>query len=166
MTGAGFEDCGTTSGGDTVFLRNMVPNDIPDLATEFANMDPWLQLGMGYDHLARFFATSQSSRARKVVVIDRQLSGLVITEGPWLFGTYLKFFGIFKDKQARGIGSVLLHHLIDQAREQGVRNYWVMTSAFNHDAVRLYQRHGFARVALLPDLIVTGDDEILMRQLL
>ncbi len=166
MIAGGLEFCGTTADGRDVSLRALNPNDIPFLAEAFGNMDPWHRLGMGYDHLARFFGTTQSNRARRVVLIDGQICGIVMTEAPWLFGVYLKFFGLFEDIQGLGVGSLLLKYLIDRARHQGLRNYWVMTSAFNTGAIALYERHGFENVAVLPDLIVAGDDEILFRQLL
>lgn len=160
------ECCGQTTAGAQVVLRAMTPTDVPVLAAAFAEMDPWHRLGLGGAHLARIFASTQSNRFRKTVVIDGETAGVVIAEQPWLFGSYLKFFGIFAEAQGQGAGSVILQHLLEQARTLGVRNYWIMTSAFNAGAIALYERHGFDRVAVLPDLIVAGDDEILFRQML
>jgi diamine N-acetyltransferase len=160
------ECCGQTKAGAEVVLRAMTPSDVPVLASAFSEMDPWHRLGLGGEHLARFFASTQSNRFRKTVVIDGDTAGVVIVEQPWLFGSYLKFFGIFAEAQGHGAGSLVLRHLLEQARKQGFRNYWIMTSAFNAGAIALYERHGFERVAVLPDLIVAGDDEILFRQML
>ena len=44
------------------------------------------------------------------------------------------------------------------------RNLWVCASSYNEGALRLYERHGFHRVATLPGLLIDGDDEILLRK--
>ncbi len=158
------EICGKTPSGAVVSLIAMTPNHVPVLAEAFATMEPWHRLGMGGDYLARFFMATQSNRTRKVILLDGETAGIVMVEQPWLFGAYLKFFGVFREVQGQGAGSVVLQHLIEQARQQRLRNFWIMTSAFNTRAVAFYERLGFERAALLPDLIVSGDDEILFRQ--
>jgi len=40
----------------------------------------------------------------------------------------------------------------------------ISVSSFNTEARRFYERQGFAEVALLPDLIKPGFDEVLMRR--
>ncbi len=158
------EVCGHTPDGREIVLALMTPNDVPQLAQEFSEMDPWQRLGMSSEHLARFFATTQSNRQRKVVQVDGQTVGLVVTEYPWLFGVYLKFLGLYRVTQEQGVGTCVIQHLLRQAVAQGVRNYWVCTSLFNKRAVAFYERHGFVKCADLPDLVIEGSDEILFRR--
>jgi GNAT superfamily N-acetyltransferase len=73
-----------------------------------------------------------------------------------------------------GVGSALLHAVIDEARAVGCERVWLITTNDNTRALRFYQRHGFDLCALrrfavdearrfkpeIPDL---GEDDIPIR---
>jgi ribosomal-protein-alanine N-acetyltransferase len=48
----------------------------------------------------------------------------------------------------RGLGSRLLHHRFDQAREAGASVIFLETRPSNLAAVRLYQAHGFVQIGV------------------
>ena len=63
--------------------------------------------------------------------------------------------------------SLTQHHapqIEDSARAEKARNVWVAASDFNAGAIRLYERHGFARVAVIDSLVSDGRDEVLLRK--
>jgi ribosomal protein S18 acetylase RimI-like enzyme len=74
-----------------------------------------------------------------------------------------------------GIGSRLLEHVIEIARDAGSRRVWLTTTNDNLDALRFYERRGFqlcalragavveARRTIKPDLPETGAFGIPMR---
>jgi [ribosomal protein S18]-alanine N-acetyltransferase len=50
--------------------------------------------------------------------------------------------------QGRGLGATLLTALLERAAEQGARTVTLEVRADNAAAIALYQRHGFARIAV------------------
>jgi ribosomal protein S18 acetylase RimI-like enzyme len=74
-----------------------------------------------------------------------------------------------------GIGSALIHAVIEAARAARARRVWLTTTNDNLDALRFYQRRGFrliairpgvveeARRRLKPELPPTGEYDIPMR---
>jgi ribosomal protein S18 acetylase RimI-like enzyme len=53
----------------------------------------------------------------------------------------------------RGIGSALLDAAAEEARRQGCRRLWLITTNDNTDALRFYQRRGMRLVALHGDAV-------------
>jgi ribosomal protein S18 acetylase RimI-like enzyme len=77
-------------------------------------------------------------------------------------------------KPGRGIGSALLEAAAEEARRQGCRRLWLITTNDNTHALRFYQRHGMQLVALhknaiadsrrlKPEIPETGDGGIPIR---
>jgi len=56
-------------------------------------------------------------------------------------------------EQQRGIGSLLLESVIQEARGSRCRRLWLLTSNDNLDAMRFYQRRGLHLVAVYPGAI-------------
>ncbi len=50
---------------------------------------------------------------------------------------YLAYIGVRPDHQGRGLGSVMLQHLLDECDRQGK---WAYLEASNDDNARLYKR--------------------------
>ena len=49
--------------------------------------------------------------------------------------------------RGRGLGQLLLHHLAEHARARGVELLRLETGVYQRDAIRLYERAGFRRIA-------------------
>jgi len=63
-----------------------------------------------------------------------------------------------------GVGTVLVQHLLALARERGAREMMLEVRADNPGAEALYERHGFARIAVRPRYYQPDDvDAIVMR---
>jgi ribosomal-protein-alanine N-acetyltransferase len=52
------------------------------------------------------------------------------------------------DARRRGIGSLLVSHLISYAKEQGVSKYFLEVRESNLAAIHLYERFGFVKVGV------------------
>ena len=50
--------------------------------------------------------------------------------------------------QFAGVGTALMNRVIDEARTQGCRRLWLITTNDNLDAVRFYQKRGFTIAAV------------------
>ncbi|MER3390318.1 MAG: ribosomal protein S18-alanine N-acetyltransferase [Microcella sp.] len=63
-----------------------------------------------------------------------------------------------------GVGTVLVQHLLALARGRGAQEMLLEVRADNPGAVALYERHGFARIAVRPRYYQPDDvDAIVMR---
>jgi GNAT superfamily N-acetyltransferase len=71
---------------------------------------------------------------------DRQLIGVMAVE-PVRNVTLVRHAYVHPDHQGRGIGSAMLSHILTQTRGQILVGTWAAATW----AIRLYERHGFAR---------------------
>jgi ribosomal protein S18 acetylase RimI-like enzyme len=97
------------------------------------------------------------------VVTDGGVSGLALVRPRFLVGDYLELFAVAAAARGRGLGAALLGHVEAVAFARG-RNVFVCVSDFNDGARRFYARHGYAHVGTLPDLLVRGSAELLLRK--
>jgi ribosomal protein S18 acetylase RimI-like enzyme len=144
-----------------------VPLEVSDrarLAEAIAAMPPWSAMNYPAEAMAKFLATSGDSIIRYRVAVGGEDAGVVSVRYPWLKGPYLELLALLPKFQGQRLGTHILAWFEQEAVRQEARNLWVCASSFNQDALRLYERYGFQRVATLPGLVVDGYDEILLRK--
>lgn len=68
-----------------------------------------------------------------------------------------------RSQQSNGIGSQLLHRVEEYVRAQGARAIYLETSdsAAYRPAREFYERHGYQRVAYLPNFYTEGEGKII-----
>jgi ribosomal protein S18 acetylase RimI-like enzyme len=65
---------------------------------------------------------------------------------------YIATLGVLAPYRRRGLGHLLIQHVIDAARQSGdVAVVWVNVQTSNEQAKRFYERHGLKIVETLPD---------------
>ena len=150
----------------TTARRRLVPFT-PAVATElgasFAGMQPWASYPFPPDVLASYFIGSEPHAPRFVIEVGGVRAGAIGLRLELLKGPYLQFLGVLPAYQRIGLGSALLTWM-EQEAGPAARNLWVCAADFNADAQRFYERHGFARVAVLDGLVQDGRDEVLLRK--
>jgi ribosomal-protein-alanine N-acetyltransferase len=78
---------------------------------------------------------------------------------------YIQTIAVAPAAQRRGIGTALLTALIDEARRRGVAHLDLEVRADNETAQRLYERHGFTRIAVRRNYYQpSGTDAVVMRR--
>ena len=152
--------------GSGVSLGSVSTTDATTLGAALAAIDPWRRLGFAPERLVRFFTSQEDAGTRFVIRADGALAGFVCIDAKWLCGPYLHFIGVVPGHQHKGIGSRVVSWFSDAAQAAGERNAWVCVSDFNAGARALYERLGFAEVALLHDLVADGASEVLLRKAL
>lgn len=78
-------------------------------------------------------------------------------------GEYLKLLVVDAACRGNRIGSRLLDKM-EACAFRRWPNVYLCVSDFNEPARRFYARHGYLEIGRLPDLLVAGRDEILMRK--
>lgn len=150
---------------DIVALPALAYPQAEVIGRTLAGMDPWQTLGYGAEGLASGLQVVHPDLTRYLVQRDAKVLALAVVRHPWLRGAYIELFAVLPGAQGQGVGGALLRH-IEAAYRGRTGNLWLLVSAFNTGASRFYERHGFRKIGLIPDLVVPGEDEVLMRKVL
>ncbi len=127
--------------------------------------EPWRTLGYGAQDWDKLFTIVEAGPPRESDVIesDGQPSGLAVVRRHFLFGDYLELLAVSPAQRGCGLGRVLLDH-IEARTFARANNLFACVSDFNTEARRFYQRQGYVEVGSLPNLLIDGRDEILLRK--
>ena len=87
----------------------------------------------------------------------------VHTKGVFLSAPYLRFIAVSPAFSGEGLGSMLLDEFESRTRDGG-KDFFLLVSDFNSDAIRFYEKHGYEKVGELKDFAVVGVREIIMRK--
>jgi GNAT superfamily N-acetyltransferase len=147
-----------------VRLRPLAPETCTALAHAIVAIPPWSVMGTPAEAMTRYLASDDDGVRRYVIDVGGVAAGAAAVRYPWLRGPYLELLALLPERQDRGIGAAFLSWFEDEACRYGARNLWACASRFNTRALQFYRRHGFAETAVLPDLVVDGFDEILLRK--
>ena len=130
--------------------------------------EPWVTLGRTFDESYRIVRDP----AREVYVAvddvaegegEPSVAGFTIIVMQGAFVGYIQSMAVREDWRGRGLGT----SLIAFAEERIFRdkpNVFICVSSFNLGARRLYERLGYHVVGELPDFVVRGHSEILLRK--
>ncbi|HJT19267.1 MAG TPA: GNAT family N-acetyltransferase [Nitrospira sp.] len=144
-------------------VRNMAVDDRDAVIAWLAESEPWTTLGYDKDDWEQYFSPLPLGRESFVIVQDVQVAGLAIVRQKFLLGDYLELLGIAPSARGKGLGTLLLRH-VESIVFGRTKNLFACVSDFNIDARGFYQRHGYREIGSLPDLIVGGSAELLLRK--
>ena len=137
------------------------PSDLENCARFMAASDPWKTIGR--DYAACLETLRDDTRERVAAWSGDQIAGFIILNlgGP-LIG-YIQTVCVAAAFRGSGVGSELVGWA--ERRIFGVApNVFLFVSSFNDGARRLYERLGYRVVGEVPDYLVRGASEILMRK--
>jgi len=153
-----------TAHGDTLLVSALSADEGAALGNLFAGIDPWAAYGYPASVMANFLSSFEPGAPRLRLSVGGTTAGAAVIRPGWLRGPYMQFLALVPGMQGRGLGSALLSFIESEARAGKERNLWVAASEINGGAIRLYERHGFKRVATLDELAWDGRAEILFRK--
>ena len=96
--------------------------------------------------IARYLQESHLVVAR----LDDAIVGVYVIKALAANTWELMNIAVAPELQGQGIGALLLHHALDQARQLGAKRLELGTGSFGHQ-LTFYQRAGFRVVAVEPD---------------
>lgn len=112
----------------------------------------------------KMLASEDPAELRMAITIGSDAVGALVVRQDWLLGPYLRHLSIAQSARGQGLGAFALLWLENYARDRNQRNIWLCVSEFNTAARRFYTRHHFETMTTITDLVVTGENEILMRR--
>lgn len=135
------------------------------IAERLVAMDPWRHLAFQQDELEHFYLHPSPGAERYLLRSPEGIVGVLCLQYPWLRGVYVEQLAVFPAYQGRGIGRQALEY-VERRFVSRTGNLWLLASGFNHGARGFYGHLGFSEVGRIPDLLMVGEEEILMRKLL
>lgn len=144
-------------------IRAYRPDDRAVIIRMLADSDPWKHLGYTATHWERLFVPLPPGREGYIIEHEGMAAGLALLRRPFLFGDYLELLAIAPSAQRKGLGRALLSHLERMVFARS-SNLFVCVSDFNKAARRFYEQNGYHEVGPLPDLLMAGTAEILLRK--
>ena len=130
-------------------------------AAFMAASEPWLTLGFAPEQI--FQSLTSPSREVHVAEMENQIVGALILflDGP--LNGYIQTLAVHPGWRERGLGMRLMQFAEEKIFRQS-QNVFLCVSSFNHRAQKFYGRLGYQRVGELPDYLVNGFSEVLMRK--
>ena len=141
----------------------MQPEDRAAVIALLAGSDPWKQLGYAADSWDRMFTPLPQGRESLVLEQCGHVAGIAILRPKFLFGDYLELLAIAPALTGQGLGALLLAHLESLVFTRA-KNLFACVSDFNAGARQFYRRHGFQEIGPIPNLLIRGSAEILLRK--
>jgi len=135
--------------------------EIAICAKMMAESEPWLTLRRSLEASIR--TLQDPDKEVYILEDDEEILGFVVLDLRGPFPGYLQTVCVRSGERGQGHGA----RLIEYAEERIFRdspNVFMCVSTFNPDARRLYERLGYTVVGELPDYIVQGHGEILLRK--
>jgi ribosomal protein S18 acetylase RimI-like enzyme len=128
-----------------------------------AESEPWTTLGRSYEASLRLL--QDPTREVYLAKDEAGIAGFLILCLTGAFVGYIQTVMVHPDRRGQGLGSELVR-FAEQRILRESPNVFMCVSSFNHGARRLYERLGYRVVGELPDYLVRGYSEILLRKTL
>lgn len=144
-------------------IRSMQTADREAVVRLLADSDPWKALGYTGTDWNRIFAPIPLGRESLVAEIDGKVAGVALVREKFLLGDYLELLGVAPWARKTGIGGALLAH-VERAVFARTKNLFACVSDFNAAARAFYKKHGFQEIGPMPDFLIPGSAEMLLRK--
>lgn len=144
-------------------IRTMHPDDREAIVQLLSDSDPWKTLGYGADDWHRIFCPTPRERDCYVAILDKRVAGVAIVKQKFLLGDYLELLGVAGWARHQGVGGHLLKHIENLVFER-TKNLFACVSDFNESARTFYKKHGYQEIGPMPNFLIPGSAEILLRK--
>ena len=126
-----------------------------------AASEPWLTPGFTAE--PAFRDLTDPTREVHVAATGGQIAGVLILHRASPLTGYIQTVAVHPDWRGRGLGTHLMRFAGERISRQSP-NVFLCVSSFNHRAQTFYERPGCQRVGELPDFLVQGQAEIMLRK--
>ncbi len=144
-------------------IRLMTPDDRPAVIAMLLNSDPWKRLGYTQTDWDHYFVPVPAERDTYVAEAAEKIAGIAVLRQKFLLGDYLELFVVEQTARGTGVGERLLTHVESRVFAR-TKNLFACVSDFNEPARRFYVKHGYQEIGLMPNLLIQGCAEVLVRK--
>jgi ribosomal protein S18 acetylase RimI-like enzyme len=147
---------------DQIAIRPLADDTEAEFCARMMKLsEPWLSLGTGFRAL--FDLMRNPARERYVASLDNRIAGFVAINMSGTLAGYIQTICVAPGNRAAGIGRLLMAHA-ETRIFRDTPNVFLMVSDFNFTARRFYERLGYRTIGEIPEFLVAGHSEILMRK--
>ncbi len=148
--------------GDALQLRRLDgEGEARACAAIMAASEPWVTLERDYD--ASLAVVRNPDREVWVAIADGRVVGFLVLAMRGGFPGYVQSIGVEEGWRSRGVGRALLSRVEARVFEE-TPNVFLCVSSFNPRARQFYESKGYRHVGTVPDYVVSGHDELIMRK--
>jgi [ribosomal protein S18]-alanine N-acetyltransferase len=144
-------------------VRPMAAEDRAAVIALLADSDPWKRLGYHEKDWDSYFTPLPQGRDSYVVDQNGRVAGIAVVRQKFLLGDYLELLGVAGWASGQGVGGLLLAH-IEGAVFARAKNLFACVSDFNNQARRFYKKQGYQEIGPMPNFLIPGSAEILLRK--
>ena len=144
-------------------IRAMEPEDRSAVVALLQDSDPWKQLGYRAGDWDLYFAPIPQGRDSYVAGLEGRVAAIAVVRQKFLLGDYLELFAVADWTRGKGLGKRLLEH-VESVVFARASNLFACVSDFNTQARAFYQKLGYQEIGPLPNLLIPGSAEILLRK--
>ena len=144
-------------------VRPMTADDRAAVIELFADSDPWKRLGYQASDWDCYFTPLPQGRDSYVADQNGRVAAIAVVRQKFLLGDYLELFGVAEWARRNGLGRRLLAH-VETVVFARVKNLFVCVSDFNDRGRTFYEKQGYQEVGPMPNLLMPGSAEILLRK--
>jgi [ribosomal protein S18]-alanine N-acetyltransferase len=144
-------------------IRPMRPEDRERVIRLLADSDPWKTLGYNDKDWGRIFCPIPQDRESFVAEAGGQVTGIAIVRQKFLLGDYLELLGVAGEARHQGTGTQLLAQ-VEAVVFARTKNLFACVSDFNTGARDFYRKQGFQEIGPMPNFLIPGSAEILLRK--
>lgn len=126
-----------------------------------ASSEPWKTLKRGYDQSLEII--KDPLLEVYLGIMDGEIIGFIIIVMKGAFTGYIKSIFVSPTHRGKGIGSRLMDFAEKRIFSE-TKNVFLCVSDFNEGAMRLYLKRGYKVIGEIPDYIIMGSAEILLRK--
>jgi len=141
----------------------MRPEDRDSVIALLLESEPWKRLGHTLADWHRYFSPIPQGRESHVLDQAGRVAGVAVIRQKFLLGDYLELFGVADWARGEGVGGLLLEH-VESVVFARAKNLFICVSDFNEPARRFYRKHGYHEIGFIPNLLINGASEILIRK--
>jgi [ribosomal protein S18]-alanine N-acetyltransferase len=126
---------------------------------------PWCELGYSAERCAAILRAGLTETCVARAPDNIPWGFLCLQRTGFIGQPYIKLLCVAEAARGRGVGRALVEWAEAEAFERGwACNLFLLVSGFNTAARSFYDRMGFVEVGRIPDYLVRGSDEIILRK--
>jgi ribosomal-protein-alanine N-acetyltransferase len=143
-------------------IRKIGGNDeVERCAQMMTGSEPWLTLGRGYQ--AGLAMLKKTDRERYVALVGDDIAGFIVINMAGALVGYVQTICVAPEYRNNGLGARLMT-FAEERIFHDTPNIFLLVSDFNPVARHFYQRLGYQVIGDIPDFLIGGHSEVLMRK--
>ena len=144
-------------------IRTYRDSDRAVVVAMLAASDPWRKLGYTEADWKKLFDPMPQGREGHVIESNGAPAGFAMVRPKFLMGDYLELLVVAPTARGKGHGRALLAH-VENLVFARAKNLFACVSDFNSEARAFYKKQGYQEIGPIPNLLMSGSAEILLRK--